>query len=147
MSDVEMPSPHAAVTQTDGDEYYEVVTAYWCDNCETMSTESSGPLYECRECGHPFNRENSFDGESHRCPDCRKFSARVADSSCIECGEAEAEKCVAYECRICGDLVAVEDWGEHAVDCQADNADNEDDTDHDDDDSENDIGDDEEVRS
>ena len=67
--------------------------AYICDKCEALVTvddaEECSPLYECGECGSRYNRDNSADGESHRCPDCGKFGAKVADKCCPECEDGE----------------------------------------------------------
>lgn len=54
-------------------------------------------LYECGNCGARFNRNNSADGDSSRCPDCGKFSGKVAARSCPMCEEGEVEECEVYE--------------------------------------------------
>ena len=94
------------------------VSAYYCSGCETLSEEVAGPLYECGSCGTIFNRENSADGSSHRCPDCGKFGAKQADESCAECNEGEIEEVTAYPCPVCEDLVKGEDVESHAAGCQ-----------------------------
>ena len=67
--------------------------AYKCGDCGALvaieDTEDVGPLYECGDCGTRFTRDGSFDGSSHRCPDCGKFAAKVADVACPECCEGE----------------------------------------------------------
>ena len=90
--------------------------AYYCPDCETISFESGGPLYECSECGTCFTRDLSADGCSHRCPDCNRFSGRIADNGCAECGAGETERISVYECPVCDEPVPVEDWDFHKVD-------------------------------
>jgi len=67
--------------------------AYICDDCGALVAgdegQDAGPLYECGECGTRYTRDNSADGDSHRCPDCGKFGAKIADHACPECEEGE----------------------------------------------------------
>lgn len=70
----------------------ETYDAYLCDDCGAVVSEDDGsecgPLYECPECGTRFNRDNSAN-DNHQCPECNKFSSRVADHCCPECEEGE----------------------------------------------------------
>ena len=75
----------------------EKKTGYKCQDCDTIIDPDDGsdlevPLYECNSCGTVFNRDNSADGESHRCPDCNKFGAKLADKSCPACQEGQIEE-------------------------------------------------------
>ena len=76
---------------------------YQCDSCEHVfyDYDSYSPLYECGECGTVFNRDNSFDGSGHNCPDCGKFGSRIDDVSCPECGEQCSELESWWECEEC----------------------------------------------
>ena len=44
--------------------------------------DDDNPLYECSACGEEFTREDSANGDSHRCPTCGTFSRRIADHDC-----------------------------------------------------------------
>lgn len=80
----------------------EAISAYRCTECQEISEESHGPVYECGSCGTTFSKE---DEGSHRCPDCNKFAGKLADDS-IDCGcNAEAEELMVYACEDCDDLV------------------------------------------
>src|SRR5262249_9132031 len=59
----------------------EVIDAYRCIECDTISDEHAGSLYECSNCGNVFTVETSPDG-SHRC-ECGRFGAKIADTACI----------------------------------------------------------------
>lgn len=80
-----------------------VAILYWCEGCSTLheddEVQDAGPTYECSGCGTRFNRANSADGGSARCPDCNKFAARQTDVSCPEgnCDE-DLEEVGALEC-------------------------------------------------
>lgn len=67
--------------------------AFICEDCGALvpveDAEGVGPLYECGDCGTRYTRGTSADGESHRCPDCNKFGAKVADVGCPDCEEGE----------------------------------------------------------
>ncbi|HWW00477.1 MAG TPA: hypothetical protein VNZ64_12330 [Candidatus Acidoferrum sp.] len=69
----------------------EPETTYKCEECGEDFDESrlAGPLYECGDCGVRFTQDTSADGNGHRCPECNKFGAKVADLGCPECGEGE----------------------------------------------------------
>jgi rubredoxin len=78
-------------------------TGWQCVECEAISEETGGPLYECPECGSVFSRENSY-ADNHQCPDDRRFSSKVADEACSVCGKAEVEQievltCAVADCR------------------------------------------------
>jgi len=66
---------------------------YKCEACETIWSEDGAPefevFYECGNCGTIFSRGDSYDGDSHRCPDCMKFSSKLYDKGCPECEEGE----------------------------------------------------------
>jgi len=82
----------------------ETIQAYKCVECLEISEKAGERLYECRDCGTLFTRANSADGMSHRCPDCNRFSSKVADQSCLDCQEGEVEKITAYKCPVCAAL-------------------------------------------
>jgi hypothetical protein len=70
--------------------------AWRCGGCEAEFTDADadqgqGALYECGECGNPFSRGNSADGDSNRCPDCNRFGAKLAEFACPDCNEGELE--------------------------------------------------------
>ena len=91
----------------------EPQAAYRCTECHEVQDESTGPIYECSECGDAFTREESIDGMSHRCPDCGRFGAKQASDS-IDCGcNAEAEEVLAYQCEACDTLVLEDEAEEH----------------------------------
>ena len=79
----------------------ETVQVYKCMECEEISEDAGDQLYECGNCGIMFIRGNSADGASHRCPDCNKFSSKVADRSCVDCEEGEVEEITGYKCPSC----------------------------------------------
>lgn len=102
---------------SDVPDWIEVVEGFRCTDCEALSEEGSGePLYECGDCGTRFTREESQTGDSHKCPDCGKWSAKVADDVCEECGEGETEKVLLFECPGCGELVLLDEWQDHIAD-------------------------------
>jgi DNA-directed RNA polymerase subunit RPC12/RpoP len=82
----------------------EMVDAYKCQDCDEISEEVGGPVYECGNCGTQFTREGSADGMSHRCPDCGKFGSKVAEQSCTSCDGGEVEQIEASQCSKCGTL-------------------------------------------
>ncbi len=84
----------------------ERVEAGECESCGLSMWEEAGPaLYECGSCGEVFNRDNSADGDSARCPQCNKFAAKIADESCPQCEEAElVGPTDAWGCPTCNDL-------------------------------------------
>lgn len=100
----EVVSSHNEKAQ--GKRFLELIPAFLCDECEAISEEAGGTLYECAEDGK-FNRETSFN-DNHQCPECRKFSAKVAEQSCIECNAGEVREIDAFLCPQCDHLVEVE---------------------------------------
>lgn len=96
-------------------EAVELVTAYECAECGEVSEDvEESPLYECGECGTKYNRDNSADGSSHRCPDCNKFGSKLATRHCAECSEGEVEEVERWRCNECETLHETED---EAVQC------------------------------
>lgn len=92
----------------------ESIEAYKCTGCDWFEEdEPESPLYECSSCGTRFDRDNSADGSSHRCPDCNKFAAKAADYACPQCQE-EVEQVTAYHCPSCEQLLDEEQAGEEA---------------------------------
>jgi hypothetical protein len=80
-----------------------------CSACEGKFTEANkAPLYECDNDGL-FNRDNSADGGSHRCPTCNKFGSKVGDQSCPICDEGPVETATVLLCPICEDVVGEDD--------------------------------------
>lgn len=66
------------------------VTAYLrykCQDCEEISEEPGGPLYECSGCGN-----KAVGVENRRCENCNLFMAKLADQACSECEEGEVEE-------------------------------------------------------
>jgi transcriptional regulator with XRE-family HTH domain len=58
--------------------------AYVCLDCEHRfdpDDEEAGPVYCCDECGVDFT---PLEG-GNRCPECNRFSPRIADARCPEC--------------------------------------------------------------
>lgn len=90
--------------------------AWLCLECGLIAEDSGGPLYECDECGERFNEDTSQDGFSNLCPDCGAGAEQVADDSCIECCQFEAERVLVAECPNCYELVDTEFWLEHWYD-------------------------------
>lgn len=87
----------------------EAVTAYRCTECQEISEDSQGPVYEC-SCGNTFSKE---ENGSHRCPDCNKFAGKLADDS-LDCGcNAEAEELTVYACEGCDELVPEDEAKAH----------------------------------
>jgi len=82
----------------------ETFMAYKCQECGALSEDVGEALYECGNCGTRFNRDNSADGGSHKCPDCNKFSSKVADFSCVECEDGEVAEVTAYKCDNCEEI-------------------------------------------
>lgn len=72
----------------------EKVDGWYCPSCEKGWEDSDElePIYECGSCGSIFNRDNSADGGSNRCPDCNKFAAKLYDHGCPDCGDIECEE-------------------------------------------------------
>lgn len=92
------------------------VTAYECDCCGELALEPTGEsLYECSECGTRFNREGSYDGGSHRCPECCRFAAKVGGDACPACGDGNLEEVEAVCCSHCQEVMTEEEWEEHAT--------------------------------
>jgi hypothetical protein len=83
----------------------EPMTFWVCDGCEEITADGDqdavGPLYECADCGTRFARENSADGESHRCPDCNKFGRKISEYCCPDCGEDELKPVSGFSCGEC----------------------------------------------
>ncbi len=106
--------PPAAIDARDLD----VLEVWYCAECEQYHEDAGPALYGCGECGDLFNRDNSADGDSHRCPSCGKFGAKVADCSCPDCTGGEVESVVAVWCPICDEAVAADEaeghfWEDH----------------------------------
>lgn len=88
----------------------EKITAFKCEACGAISENyDDEPLYECQTCGNIFARSNSADGDSSRCPSCQKFSGKIADTACSECGEGEVTKIEALHCTVCGSYFEIGD--------------------------------------
>jgi uncharacterized C2H2 Zn-finger protein len=93
------------------------ITIWKCQMCDSYEKEeniSFEPLYECSFCGRTFTRSGSYDGESHRCPDCMKFSSKLTDKGCPECMEGEMEEAEGWECPNCDEIFdREEDFTDH----------------------------------
>lgn len=57
-----------------------------CFGCGSIPDEPT-PTYECQSCGTAFNRNESADGDSARCPECNKFAAKSGNGACPHCDE------------------------------------------------------------
>jgi hypothetical protein len=90
-------------------------TRYRCAECDHVSEEHAGPLYECGGCGKVFNRQSS-NNDNHQCPDCYKMAAKIAEESCGECDEGEATEEEVAICPVCDELVPLEDIEQHILD-------------------------------
>jgi DNA-directed RNA polymerase subunit RPC12/RpoP len=93
------------------------VSAWDCEDGCDLQEDNGGVLYECGDCGTRYNRDNSADGGSHRCPDCNKFGAKTGETACIECGSAAANETAALQCDECSELVTPDDAAEHRKEC------------------------------
>jgi hypothetical protein len=63
-----------------------------CSDCEEiLDVKPEEPYYCCDRCGEGFSRENSADGDSHRCPGCGGFGSREG-FACTECGEGPVKE-------------------------------------------------------
>jgi hypothetical protein len=77
-------------------------TRYQCEACEAVCDEPDPiALYECGNCGTIFNRDDSADGCSHKCPDCNKFASKLGDVSCPDCGKGPVEDDTGPYCEVC----------------------------------------------
>lgn len=70
-----------------------------CPECmELADNLQPEPVYECGDCGEIFSRSNSFDGDSHRCPSCGKFSTKICAEGCPDCAiELELQEGYIYK--------------------------------------------------
>ncbi len=81
----------------------ELITAYLCQSCDTITDTPDETLYECNNCGLRFKRGDD-DGATQRCPECNRFAAKVADQSCPNCDDGELEEVSAFSCPTCDSL-------------------------------------------
>jgi len=76
-------------------EHVETRMGYKCQDCEAIINPDEQDvditLYECGQCGTRFNRDISY-ADNHQCPDCLKFSSKVAEMSCPECQAGELDE-------------------------------------------------------
>jgi predicted RNA-binding Zn-ribbon protein involved in translation (DUF1610 family) len=80
---------------------------WFCQSCEEV-IEDPVTLYECGECGTIFSRENSADGNSHKCPDCNRFAAKLTAHGCPDCEEEDGcEQVMAVDAD--GEWIVIED--------------------------------------
>jgi DNA-directed RNA polymerase subunit RPC12/RpoP len=86
-----------------------------CDYCLSLDDDLD-PRYECGSCGEEFNRSESADGDSNRCPSCNKFGAKIADADCPECGEG-MERDIALICPRCNSSHHPDAMADHIIDC------------------------------
>ena len=60
-----------------------------CPDCGNIFAESDldtdDHVYECSSCGSTFRRSET-DNYNHVCPYCFKFSSRIGDVGCPDCG-------------------------------------------------------------
>lgn len=78
-----------------------------CDGCDHVEEDApESPLYQCGSCGTSFTREGSYDNDSNRCPDCRKFAAKEAEFGCPSCTAAGMSSTTVYKCDRCGTVHA-----------------------------------------
>src|SRR6266498_3785859 len=91
------------------------VAGWMCEDCEeSFEYAPESPLYECAECGVRFTHEGSADGDSHRCPECNKFAAKIADFGCPQCGDGEVEPFDGHQCPGCDEVfINISDLMEH----------------------------------
>lgn len=95
-----------------------VVEGFRCEECEEVFEETAGvPLYECNECGTIYSKNESADGNSHRCPDCSKFGSKIADDCCALCEEGAVEEIVAAQCPGCQEWYDVSKYADHVRQC------------------------------
>ncbi|MDM7940114.1 MAG: hypothetical protein QUS07_07220 [Methanothrix sp.] len=84
------------------------VTLVKCPECDTLfdiqDVEATDPVYECSSCGEVFTRSNSYDGDSHKCPQCGKFGSKVEDTCCPDCEapiNVPRERIEGFQCPEC----------------------------------------------
>ncbi|MGO9205482.1 MAG: hypothetical protein ACLQBX_04680 [Candidatus Limnocylindrales bacterium] len=70
--------------------------AWRCASCGEKFTDrdadqGQGPLYECGSCGATFSLAGSADGESNRCPECKRFGRKLAELPCPACEDGALE--------------------------------------------------------
>jgi rubredoxin len=87
----------------------EVEDGYRCDACDELhradDIDPDDKAYECSSCGNEFLRSET-DNYDHRCPECNKFAAKMADLPCPDC----KQEMVGVEIvEVDGDLVEVAD--------------------------------------
>jgi len=75
----------------------------YCEHCDEYIDEGeTTTIYECSSCGEEFNREDSADGDSNRCPSCNKFGAISVEDACTSCG-LETRRVNAVMCLKCNE--------------------------------------------
>lgn len=109
------------VRRSDTDELLEMKDAeiewgWACTSCDFATTDDVEDSFECGGCGRTFTRSDSYDGDSNKCPDCRKFSSKLGPR-CGECDE-EVERVDVVICPRCEEYIAVEKIGTHFFDCE-----------------------------
>lgn len=105
-------------TLTFSGEVREFAYCAYCDTAhEVDDALAAGQLYECGECGQAFNRGNSADGDSHRCPSCNRFGSRYDDGepkmSCPDCTGEPVELKDMIVCDECDKPVDEDAWESH----------------------------------
>ena len=87
----------------------EIIEGWMCTECGLVTdAPSEEPAYECGACGETFTRENSADGDSHRCPHCNRFAGKLHDNAYRDC-DGETEEVQAFECSECAQFHAVDE--------------------------------------
>lgn len=86
-----------------------VFDAFWCNSCERIIDEDDATvIYECNNCGETFSREESYDGFSHKCPNCGRFGSVLTENACPDCYE-ELEEVEVVECEKCREVFRLSD--------------------------------------
>lgn len=97
-----------------------IIEAYRCVDCDTLTEQPEGPLWECSRCS---GRQVGED--ENRCADCHIFMAKEADLCCPYCESSELEEVSAWR-GASGELFASEqaekDWQAQAPEREATSA-------------------------
>ena len=97
--------PHMPVIDVTGYEYLppSPEDCFQCISCDLILDHFSECLYNCGSCGCTFIKEDSADGVSNRCPECKLFASKEADYACSDCELSETNPVTAFNCPTCNE--------------------------------------------